>query len=260
LTIGIYDSGLGGLSVWRELCSRIRAPFVYFGDTAHLPYGDKSPDQLLEYFNGSLAFLQSRGCRTIVVACNTTSSVVLPRLKHLVQLPVVGMLEGVSQAAAAAGKRRIGVLATEATVRSGVYARTLEEALPGAEVLMQSAPELVPLVEAGEIAGPKVRAALLRYLDPLLTQGIEALLLGCTHYSFLTEPIGELVGGEISVIDPAPAVASRVQEAWADGEGGKGTDEFWVSAAPERFRATAELILGEKLPPVRLRPWGEEGS
>ena len=85
MTIGIYDSGLGGLSVWRELCSRIRAPFVYFGDTAHLPYGDKSPDQLLEYFNGSLAFLQSRGCRTIVVACNTTSSVVLPRLKHLVQ-------------------------------------------------------------------------------------------------------------------------------------------------------------------------------
>lgn len=102
-----------------------------------------------------------------MVACNTTSSVVLPRLKHLVQLPVVGMLEGVSQAAAAAGKRRIGVLATEATVRSGVYARTLEEALPGAEVLMQSAPELVPLVEAGEIAGPKVRAALLRYLDPV---------------------------------------------------------------------------------------------
>ena len=260
MSIGIYDSGLGGLSVWRELRSKIRAPLVYFGDTAHLPYGDKSPEQLREYFRASLAFLESTGCQFIVVACNTTSSVVLPKIKHLLRLPVVGMIEGAVEAVCSAGGRRIGVLATQATAASGVYQNALGDALPGSEVLVQGAPELVPLVEAGEISGPRARTALEKYMEPLLAQGIDSLLLGCTHYSFLAEPITQLLGGEVRLIDPAPAVAGQVQAAWPGAEVSGAETEFWVSAQPKKFKATAELILGEVLPPVYLKMPGEEGS
>lgn len=252
MIIGVYDSGLGGLSVWRELRRRIGAHLIYFGDTAHLPYGDKSPEQLEEYFRASLAFFQSRGCHAVVVACNTTSSVVLPRLRHELPLPVVGMIEGAVQAAAAVSRGCLGVLATRATAASGIYQQALQEGLPGTKVLMQAAPEMVPLVEAGQVAGAGVKQVLARYLEPLLDGGIDSVLLGCTHYSFLLEPIKELVGAGVQVIDPAPAVAHKVEASWAVPSLQDGTTEFWVSAQPQKFKATAERILGELLPTVKL--------
>lgn len=253
MTIGIYDSGLGGLSVWRELRRQVSAPLIYFGDTAHLPYGDKSPDQLMDYFRASLAFLESRGCTGLVVACNTTSSVVLPRIKHLVKLPLVGMIEGAVEAASAVTKGCIGVLATQATTASGVYQRAFQDVLPHGQVFVQSAPGLVPLVEEGQVSGQRARQALQSYLEPLTARGIDTLLLGCTHYSFLMELITELLDGKIQIIDPASAVAGEAKAALAGIGGQGGTTEFWVSAQPERFKATAELILQEELPPVYLK-------
>lgn len=256
MIIGIYDSGLGGLSVWQQLQGRVGAQLIYFGDTAHLPYGDKSPEQLENYFRASLAFFASRGCHHVVVACNTTSTVVLPRIQQVLQVPVIGMIEGAVSAVAAAGGKRIGILATQATAQSGVYQKALEAALPKSEVYVQGAPELVPLVEEGQVRGPRVKQVLSKYLKPLQAKGIDSLLLGCTHYSFLAEPIEELLGQTIQVIDPAPAVAHRVEELW-EPRGQNSATEFWVSAEPERFRATAELILGQPLPPVSLQREGE---
>lgn len=258
MIIGVYDSGLGGLSVWRELRRRIGAHLIYFGDTAHLPYGDKSPEQLEEYFRASLAFFQSRGCHTVVVACNTTSSVVLPRVQHELLLPAMGMIEGAVEAVAAVGGQRIGVLATKATAASGVYQRALEEGLPGSQVFVEPAPRLVPLVEAGLVAGPEAEDALKQYLAPLLSQGIDSLLLGCTHYSFLAASIQKLLDGKVQVIDPAPAVARKVEAACSKAAPAGAGTEFWVSAQPEKFKATAELILGEELPLVQLHTWREE--
>lgn len=255
LAIGIYDSGLGGLSVWRELRKRTASRLVYFGDTAHLPYGEKSPEQLLQYFSASLAFFQSRGCRSLVVACNTTSAVVLPKVKPGLTLPVYGMIEGAEAALIEAEPRKVGVLATRATAASGVYQTALAQALPGVEVVVQSAPELVPLVEQGKLQGPEVEAALSNYLNPLIRKGIDTLLLGCTHYPFLSEEIQKIVGRGIRLVDPAPAVARQAQGVAAAGQG---ETEFWVSAQPQKFQVTAELILGERVSPVRLYPLDEE--
>lgn len=258
MTIGVYDSGVGGLSVWRELRSRVSGHLIYFGDTAHVPFGEKTPEQLSRYFADSLAFFESRGCNSVVVACNTTSAAVLPRIRHLVKLPLIDMIEGAKRAAAAARVKRLGVIATKATVNSGVYQRALEESLPGSRVFMQAAPELVPLVEAGEITGPRVKRALEKYLEPLLAEEIDGLLLGCTHYPFLEEPLTELLAGRAVLIDPALAVTRLALEAWPQVQGSGATTEFWVSSDPEKFEAAAKLILMEELPPVNLRRPPEE--
>lgn len=256
LTIGIYDAGLGGLSVWRELRRLVTTPLVYFGDTAHLPYGEKSPDQLVEYFWDSYAFFESRGCQSIVVACNTASAIVLPRLQSQIQLPVFGMVDAAVEATMARSKGRVGILATQATVASGVYQEAFRKAAPEGHVFVQAAPSLAPLVEQGEIRSPKTRQALQEYLQPLLAEKIDTLLLGCTHYSFLQELIRDEVGLGMAIIDPAPAVALEVQQSLASlavrsAETAAQT-EFWVSSNPARFKSMAELVLQEMLPLVGL--------
>ena len=170
MVIGIYDSGLGGLSVWRELQRVINRPLVYFGDTAHVPYGEKTPAQLMSYFQASLAFLESKGCQGIVVACNTTSAVVLPRVMNNLRLPVVGMIESAVGAVSKVSKGRVGVLATRATTESGVYQEALAQALPYSEVFVQDAPKLVPLVEKGNVGGKLAKEVVLEYLEPLLAK------------------------------------------------------------------------------------------
>lgn len=259
MVIGIYDSGLGGLSVWRELHS-LNCPLVYFGDTAHVPYGEKTPAQLMDYFQASLAFFASRGCKSIVVACNTTSAVVLPRVKKELKLPVVGMIENAVRAVSKVSEGRIGVLATRATANSGVYQKALAEAMPQSKVFVQSAAELVPLVEQGEVKGELAKQAARKYIEPLLAEKIDTLLLGCTHYSFLLEPITKVAGRYIKIVDPAPEVALQVQATLTDNCTSTevtGT-EFWVSAHPEKFGDMAELVLGKKLPAVNLHSWSRE--
>lgn len=250
MAIGIYDSGLGGLSVWRELRHYTNVPLLYFGDTAHVPYGEKTPAELEGYFWEIVDFFLDRGCHGVVVACNTSSALVLPRIRDSVQVPVFGIIESAVQAALQVSAGRIGVLATRGTVDSGAYQEAFLQASPQTQVFVQSAPRLVPLVEEGQIASQVTRMALQEYLAPLLDQGIDTLLLGCTHYPFLQELIEELVGTNLHIVDPAPAMAKQVSAMFPSVAKPRGATQFWVSGDPMSFRTTAELLLRESIPAV----------
>lgn len=255
MVIGVYDSGLGGLSVWRELRRTITAPFVYFGDTAHVPYGEKSPEQLLTYFWNIYDFFQKKNCTSIVVACNTASALVLPRIQDKVALPVYGVIEGAVEATIAVSKGCVGILATQATIASGVYQRAFSQIRPEWQVFGQSAPRLAPLIEQGQIKGEVVKGALQEYLTPLLNQNVDTILLGCTHYPFLRPYIEEIVGPTIQLVDPARTLALKIQESLPvnlDGVGMEQQTEFYVNAYPERFQQVAELLLQEEISAVKL--------
>lgn len=255
MIIGLYDSGLGGLSVWREL-RKLNVKLIYFGDTAHVPYGEKTPDQLVSYFWEIQDFLQSRGCEGIVIACNTASVLVLPEVHSQVTLPVLGIIEAAVEGCLGMSKGRLGVLATPATVASGVYQRAFSEAKPQLQVFMQSAPQLAPLVEQGKATAPETREIVAHYLAPLGKQNIDTLLLACTHYPFLRPLIEELMGPKVQIVDPAPILVQKVGRLL----GGKlyefdhheSETEFWVSAHPEQFQAVAESLLQEQISPVGL--------
>lgn len=256
LAIGIYDSGLGGLSVWRELRQSTKARLLYFGDTSHVPYGEKTQAQLEGYFWEIVGFFLTKGCQAVVVACNTSSALVVPRVAGKVDIPVFGIIERAVDAVLEVSDGRVGVLATRATAESGAYQRAFAEAAPDTKVFVQSAPKLVPLVEAGEINSDLTRQALKEYIDPLLAENIDTLLLGCTHYPFLRESIAELAGPAVRIVDPAPALAVQVGEmfpAWQADQLGKAAScdtQFWVSGDPQTFKTTAELLLKEELPAV----------
>lgn len=256
MVIGIYDSGLGGLSVWRYLKQHTNVQLLYFGDTAHVPYGEKTPLQLQGYFWDILDFFRTKGCQGVVVACNTSSALVLPQVRGLVKIPVIGIIEGAVEAVSQVSAGRVGVLATRATAASGVYQAALQKALPHGEVFVQSAPNLVPLVEQGLIEADSTKKALAEYLTPLLNQKIDTLLLGCTHYPFLLGLIAELAGPSVKIVDPAPTVALKVRQALPElmalTELPNAATEFWVSSDPKRFQNMAELLLQERISPVGL--------
>lgn len=260
MVIGIYDSGLGGLSVWRELRGAITTRLVYFGDTANVPYGEKSSAELVSYFWRIYSFFRKQGCDAVVVACNTSSALVLPEVRDKVELPVFGVIEAAVDLASQVSRDRVGILATRGTIESGVYQRAFRETKPHLQVVAQSAPRLVPLIEQGQTAGPEVEAVLREYLEPLQKQAVDTLLLGCTHYPFLSPLIKELVGPKVEVVDPAPSLASLVKTALdAGGVGGKATTEFYVSSQPKKFQHMAELLLQEEVPEVRLEAITGEG-
>lgn len=255
MVIGVYDSGLGGLSVWRELV-KLNVPLIYFGDTAHAPYGEKTAAQLKEYFKEISEFFQSKGCTAIVIACNTASALVLPPAENF-PIPIFGIIEAGVQSSVAACKGRLGVLATRGTVESGVYQQALKKARPEWHVYVQSAPRLATLVEQGKIMEPTTRQAIEEYLEPLIAQNIDTLLLGCTHYPFLRPIIEELVGSDVQIVDPAATLVQHVSE-WLHNQNGVSKDnlepskQFWVSSHPERFRELAQSLLQMEIPEVNL--------
>lgn len=253
MIIGLYDSGLGGLSVWREL-RHLNARFIYFGDTAHVPYGEKTPAQLQDYFWQILDFLQGKGCQGVVIACNTASALVLPAVKPVVSMPVIGIIEAAVQGCLQVGQGRLGVLATQATVDSEVYQQAFREARPNWQVFVHGAPQLASLVEQGQATESATKRVVAEYLEPLIAQNIDTLLLGCTHYPFLRPLVEEVVGSSVQIVDPAPILAEQVS-CWLDildsrqDRQGPST-EFWVSAHPERFQMVAQSLLQEEIPPV----------
>ncbi len=256
MAIGIYDSGLGGLSVWRELRQQTSARLLYFGDTCHVPYGEKTQAQLEGYFWEIAGFFLRQGCQAIVVACNTSSALVLPQVEGRLEIPVFGIIESAVDAVLRVSKGSVGVLATRGTADSGAYQRAFLASAPEMKVFVQSAPRLVPLVESGQVSSQEARQVVKEYLDPLLAEGIDTLLLGCTHYPFLHDLIAELAGPSVVIVDPAPALAAQVAGVfpeWKPGSQGKDTGyntQFWVSGDPHTFKTTAELLLKEELPAV----------
>lgn len=256
MVIGIFDSGLGGLSVWRELRKLHSGNFIYFGDTAHVPYGEKTSAELQCYFRQIVRFLEEKNCASVVVACNTSSVLALPQIKSEVQTQLFGIVDAALNATLAVGKGCVGVLATKATVESGVYQREFRKHKPHWNVFVRSAPKLVKLVEQGRIRDEATKEALVEYLTPLLAEKIDTLLLGCTHYPFLQPLIEEIVGPEVQIVDPAFKLAVQVQKSLNEltlkHVKYNNETEFWVSAQPEQFRMNAEMLLNEKIPSVNL--------
>ncbi len=248
--IGVFDSGVGGLTVVAALRRRLPgASILYLGDTARLPYGTKSRRTVLRYSQANVDFLERRGVDALVVACNTASAMALDDL--VVRAPHWGVLEPGASAAVASARRHVGVIATESTVRSGAYEEAIRRLDPRLRVSQRACPLLVPLVEEGweedEITGRIVA----RYLEPLLAEGIDTLLLGCTHYPMLRGVLERFCGPEVTLVDSAESTGALVEQelrgrGWTDGAGpGSASVRLFATDAGPRFARLAERILGE---------------
>lgn len=260
LPIGIFDSGVGGLTVYRALHERLpNEHFVYLGDTARVPYGTKSLATIERYAIENAKFLESRGIKLLVVACNTASALALPAIRASVGVTVVGVIGPGARAAAmmAAGKK-IAVIATEATVQSGAYAAAIAKTDPSLLVVERACPLFVPLAEEGWGASEVARAVAEEYLSDLRAADLGALVLGCTHYPILRDLIGQTVGREVSLIDSGAATAVEVKDLLEanmlsavppepnsrERELCDDLDHFYVTDAAERFAKVAERFLG----------------
>jgi glutamate racemase len=255
--LGVFDSGLGGLTVVRALREALpQEDIIYLGDTARVPYGTRAPDTVVKYAMGCTRYLAGRGVKAIVIACNTVSAVAPERLRVEFDLPILGVIEPSARAAVAATKvGRIGVLATAATVASGAYERAVSTMSTRCEVVGQAAPLLVPLAEEGWTEGEVPRLAARRYLEPLSKAGVDVIVLGCTHYPLLRGVLEsetrELMGGTARIIDSASAVAQDVH-AFLHGRGlarggtKLGTLSLTVTDVPKTFALVARRFLGEE--------------
>ncbi len=251
--IGIFDSGIGGLTVLQQVARLLpHEHLVYLGDTARTPYGTKSPDVVRQYACENTDFLIGRGLKMLVVACNTVSAVALEMLGDRYDIPVVGVIApGVQAALRRSKKRRIGVIGTEATIASRAYTHALHELDPVVEVLTRACPLFVPLVEEGWVENKVTREAALVYLGSLKHSGIDTLILGCTHYPLLKNCLAEILGSSVCLIDSAEETAKVVRSTLA-GEGllrrkGDGGASFFVTDVPDRFVKVGARFLGEQI-------------
>lgn len=248
--IGVFDSGLGGLSVLLELRALLPSEdVVYYADSAHCPYGGRAPEYILGRSAAATEYLLSRGAKLIVVACNTASSVALRDLRARYDVPIVGMVPAVKPAAAATRSGKIGVLATPRTVTGESLAALIREHARSTEVFPVPAPGLVELVEHGKLAGPDVEGALLPLLGSLLQRGVDTIVLGCTHYPFLRSEIQRLGGRDLAIIDSGKAVARRTrdvleQEGTLRPPGARGWLELYTSGEPQHVSEVASRLLG----------------
>jgi glutamate racemase len=252
--IGIFDSGVGGLTVLRELRRQLpQEELVYLGDTARVPYGTKSPQTVARYAREAARFLVGQRVKLLVVACNTASAVALDDLAAIHCLPVVGVIEpGARRALEITRSGRIGVIGTEGTIRSRAYERALLAGSPGIEVCVAPCPLFVPLAEEGWAEHPVARLAAAEYLAPLLRQGIDSLVLGCTHYPLLKRTLNEVVGPGVELIDSAEETAKTVAELLA-AQGMRSqasppaSPRFFVTDLPDRFERVGGAFLGAPL-------------
>ena len=237
--IGVFDSGLGGLTGVRELRKHLpHEDIIYFGDTGRVPYGSRSPEIILQYARQDIAFLLSKDVKCIMAACGTVSST----------YPA-------AEAAFATRNRRIGIIGTAATIRSRSYEKLLRQLVPGAEITARPCPLFVPLVEAGYVdhSAPDkqqiTKLVIAQYLTEIRDAGVDTLILGCTHYPLLKTMIGEFMGRDVVLIDPAKTAAHRLEQMLAErglrGDHPTGQAHFFVSDVPDSFAQTADLFLGE---------------
>ncbi len=263
--IGVFDSGVGGLSVARELLWRLPAEsLLYYGDTAHVPYGDREPAELASFGVGIARWLEAQGVKLIVIACNTISALALPQVRAAVGVPVLGMIEaGAAAAVAAARGRAVGVLATTATVRSGAYPAAIAARAPELEVAQVACPRFVGLVEAGRNGCPETYAAGEEYVAQLPVARLGAALLGCTHYSFLAADIRMWLGETTILVDPALAVAAAVEAqltATDQRASGPARHRVITSGSPRSVDRLVKTTLAGALPRARRVPWWAAGA
>jgi glutamate racemase len=265
--LGVFDSGIGGLTVAHAIFERLpRESVIYFGDTARVPYGPKSPDTVRRYSGEILTYLLDRGVKMVVVACNTSTAHALEYLRERSPVPVLGVIEPGARAAAAATRSGIiGVIGTAGTIASGAYERAIREARPGARVVSQACPLFVPLVEEGWFDHPAAEVIARDYLQPLQAADVDVLVLGCTHYPLLAPLLGRVMGAAVRLIDSASETAAVVAGALdrralaaAERPAAKPFHRFVVSDDEPHFRQVGARFLGERLREVDLVALGED--
>jgi glutamate racemase len=250
--IGIFDSGIGGLTVLKEIVAKLpEENIIYLGDTARVPYGIRSPETVTRYCFENTDFLLAQEIKMLVVACNTASAISLEAVKKEFPLPVIGVLEPGARAAAASTKtRKVGVIGTEATIGSGAYEKAITQIAPDIKVHSLSCPLFVPLAEEGWTDNDVVQLVAEKYLAPLRGEGIDTLVLGCTHYPLLKTVISKAVGPEIILIDSAMETAKEVVDVleklrWRGNGRGEGIRKFYVTDSPSRFEKIGKWFLGD---------------
>ncbi|MDA8085783.1 MAG: glutamate racemase [Nitrospiraceae bacterium] len=248
--IGVFDSGLGGLTVLREIILELPGEStIYLGDTARVPYGIRSPEVVTRYSFENMGFLLSKGIKMLVIACNTASAISLEALRQAAPVPVIGVIEpGARAALKASVNGRIGVIGTETTIKSGAYARVLETLSPGVKVFSRPCPLFVPLVEEGWVDNEVAILTAENYLSGFAENGIDTVLLGCTHYPLLKKTIAAVMGKGVTLIDSAKETAKEIRRVL--GEKALFRDaslpparDFYVTDAPDRFRMLGGRFL-----------------
>ena len=251
--IGVFDSGVGGLTVVREIMRQIpNEKIIYFGDTARVPYGSKSKDTVTRFSEQIVRFLRTFQVKTIVVACNTASAYALDELEEDADIPVMGVLKPGAKAAVEATRNgRVGVIGTEATIGSGMYSKYIKELSKNVTIYGKACPLFVPLIEEGLWEDPVTDEIAGRYLAELIDIDIDTLILGCTHYPLIRSTLGRLVGGRVSLVNPAYETARELKDMLLemdmlnDEEPKLGSNryQFYVSDAAEKFKNFANSIL-----------------
>lgn len=251
--IGVFDSGVGGLTVAREIMRQLpNERIVYFGDTARVPYGSKSPEIITRYSRQIVRFLQTQQVKAIVIACNSASACALEALEEETELPIIDVVRpGAKTALETTRNGKIGVIATEATISSGIYKRYIEESDRSVSVISKACPLFVPLVEEGLWEDPVTDEIARRYLSELIDSGIDTLILGCTHYPLIRSTVGKIMGEAVSLVNPAyetaRALKRLLEEKGLESEKrpGLGTElyRFFVSDAADKFQRFANSIL-----------------
>ncbi len=255
LPVGVFDSGVGGLTVAREIMRQIpNEKIVYFGDTARVPYGSKSRETVTRYSRQIMNFLLEQNVKAIVIACNTASAYALPELEKECPVPIIGVIEAGARTATDITKnQKIGVIATEATISSGVYTDKIQEFLPDAQILGKACPLFCPLIEEGLWEDPVTDEIARRYLAELMDEGIDTLIMGCTHYPLIRKALARIVGEGVSLVNPAYETAIELQKLLGEkdllAEHGpalgdpQGQYQFYVSDMAEKFKQFANSII-----------------
>ena len=254
--IGVFDSGLGGLTVVKAIQRELpKEKLVYFGDTARIPYGTKGPDTIRHYARQIVRFLiQKEKVKAVVVACNTSSAWALQDMRKAFSIPILGVIEPGAYAAVEVTRNgRIGVIGTEGTIQSGAYPEAIHHLMPQSKVIVKACPLFVPLVEEGKLSGPVAESIVREYLRPLLKARIDTLLLGCTHYPLLKRTISKVAGKKVKIVDSAEETARSLHRN-LDMHGielsGHGGGTFYVSDLSRKFKENAQRFLGKNIAKV----------
>ncbi len=246
--IGVFDSGVGGLTVLREIMTHLQAEsLLYFGDTARVPYGDRTQAELLRFVREIITWMQGQGVKMVVMACNTSSALALEIVQAEFDLPILGIILPGARAAAKAG-RRIGVISTVATAKSDAYKQAILEASPNSQVWQVGCPDFVPLIEKSRIDDPYTRAVATDYLKPLMSANIDTLVYGCTHYPHLAPLMDQILPPSITVINPASflvtAMAKELDLLGLRSNQSRPQIDFYVSGDPTQFAQVSSQWLG----------------
>ncbi len=247
--IGVFDSGIGGLTVAREIMRQIpNETIIYFGDTARVPYGSKSKKTIITYSRQIVKFLQTKNVKAIVIACNTASAFALETVSQEVSIPVIGVVKpGAKVAAETTRNGKIGIIGTEGTINSGIYNTYLSKTNPNVKVYGKACPLFVPLVEEGWLTDPITVEVAKRYMNELTDYDIDTLVLGCTHYPLIRHTIGSILGDKVTLVNPAFETARTLKEVLEskglESINPAGDHKFYVSDGAEKFKKFANTIL-----------------